>query len=326
VLAEVSDVNEASDVLLDVANLKTYYSGRRGRGVVRAVDDVSFQIRRGETFGLVGESGCGKSTVVRTLLRLAKAHAGEARFEGRDILALRGRELRRTRADMQAIFQDPRASLDPRMQAGALIAEGLVVQGAMSKKDRRARATELAELVGLRPEQLGRYPHEFSGGQQQRIGIARALALRPKLLIADEPVSALDVSVQSQVLNLLTDLQQQLGLTYLFIAHNLSVVEYLSDRVGVMYLGRLVEIGPARELYENPLMPYTEALISAVPGRQAAGRERIVLRGEIPSPSNVPGGCRFRSRCWKAQSVCAESEPQLRQLRDGHWAACHFAE
>ena len=320
-LAAVSD---ASDVLLDVEHLKTYYAGRRRSGAVRAVDDVSFQIRRGETFGLVGESGCGKSTVVRSILRLATAHAGEVRFEGRDILAMRGRELRRTRADIQAIFQDPRASLDPRMRAGDIIAEGLVVQGKLSGKDRRDRAAELAEMVGLRPDQLRRYPHEFSGGQQQRIGIARALALRPKLVIADEPVSALDVSVQSQVLNLLTDLQRRLSLTYLFIAHNLSVVEYLSERVGVMYLGRLVEVAPARELYENPLMPYTEALISAIPGRRA-GRERIVLRGEVPSPTNVPDGCRFRSRCWKAESICAESEPQLRQLSDGHWAACHFA-
>jgi len=320
-LAAVSD---ASDVLLDVEHLKTYYAGRRGSGAVRAVDDVSFQIRRGETFGLVGESGCGKSTVVRSILRLASAHAGEVRFEGRDILAMRGRELRRTRADIQAIFQDPRASLDPRMPAGDIIAEGLVVQGKLSGKDRRARAAELAEMVGLRPDQLRRYPHEFSGGQQQRIGIARALALRPKFVIADEPVSALDVSVQSQVLNLLTDLQRRLSLTYLFIAHDLSVVEYLSERVGVMYLGRLVEVAPARELYENPLMPYTEALISAIPGRRA-GRERIVLRGEVPSPTNVPDGCRFRSRCWKAESICAESEPQLRQLSDGHWAACHFA-
>jgi oligopeptide/dipeptide ABC transporter ATP-binding protein len=320
-LAAVSD---ASDVLLDVEHLKTYYAGRRRSGAVRAVDDVSFQIRRGETFGLVGESGCGKSTVVRSILRLASAHAGEVRFEGRDILAMRGRELRRTRADIQAIFQDPRASLDPRMRAGDIIAEGLVVQGKLSGKDRRDRAAELAEMVGLRPDQLRRYPHEFSGGQQQRIGIARALALRPKLVIADEPVSALDVSVQSQVLNLLTDLQRRLSLTYLFIAHNLSVVEYLSERVGVMYLGRLVEVAPARELYDNPLMPYTEALISAIPGRRA-GRERIVLRGEVPSPTNVPDGCRFRSRCWKAESICAESEPQLRQLSDGHWAACHFA-
>ena len=320
-LAAVSD---ASDVLLDVEHLKTYYAGRRRSGAVRAVDDVSFHIRRGETFGLVGESGCGKSTVVRSILRLASAHAGEVRFEGRDILAMRGRELRRTRADIQAIFQDPRASLDPRMRAGDIIAEGLVVQGKLSGRDRRDRAAELAEMVGLRPDQLRRYPHEFSGGQQQRIGIARALALRPKLVIADEPVSALDVSVQSQVLNLLTDLQRRLSLTYLFIAHDLSVVEYLSERVGVMYLGRLVEVAPARELYENPLMPYTEALISAIPGRRA-GRERIVLRGEVPSPTNVPDGCRFRSRCWKAESICAESEPQLRQLSDGHWAACHFA-
>jgi oligopeptide/dipeptide ABC transporter ATP-binding protein len=313
------------DTLLDVENLRTYYAGRRGSGVARAVDDVSFQIRRGETFGLVGESGCGKSTVVRSILRLVKARAGEIRFEGQDILAMRGRELRRTRAQIQAIFQDPRASLDPRMRAGDIIAEGLVIQRQMSRKERRARAAELAELVGLRPDQMERYPHEFSGGQQQRIGIARALALRPKLVVADEPVSALDVSVQSQVLNLLTELQGKLGLTYLFIAHNLAVVEYISERVGVMYLGRLVEVAPARELYENPLMPYTEALISAIPGRRARGRERIVLRGEVPSPTNVPTGCRFRSRCWKAQSICAESEPQLRQLSDGHWAACHFA-
>jgi oligopeptide/dipeptide ABC transporter ATP-binding protein len=321
----------AAGALLEVDHLKTYFPVHHGAlagsaGVVRAVDDVSFHIRRGETFGLVGESGCGKSTIVRTILRLVAAHSGTIRFEGSDILAMPPREFRRTRPSIQAIFQDPRGSLDPRMTAGDLIAEGLVVQHQLTRRERQERVRDLTGLVGLRPEQLGRYPHEFSGGQQQRIGIARALALRPKLVVADEPVSALDVSVQSQVLNLLTDLQQELGLTYLFIAHNLSVVEYISDRVGVMYLGQLVEVAPAQELYENPRMPYTQALISAIPGRGKAGRERIVLRGDVPSPASVPSGCRFRGRCWRAEDICAEASPPLREITSGHWAACHFAD
>jgi oligopeptide/dipeptide ABC transporter ATP-binding protein len=320
------------DILLDVRNLKTYYpshSGglRRQQNWVRAVDDVSFTIRRGETFGLVGESGCGKSTLGRSVVRLEKPQSGEVLFDGEDVLAQSGKDLKRLRSDLQVIFQDPQGSLDPRMKVRDIIAEGLVVQGTVGRDERAHRVSELATVVGLREEHLDRYAHEFSGGQRQRIGIARALALRPKFVLADEPVSALDMSVQSQVLNLLTELQQDFGLTYLFIAHDLSVVEYISDRVGVMYLGKLVEVAKAEELYADPRMPYTQALLSAIPGNKLPGRrERIVLTGEVPSPLDPPSGCRFRTRCWMAQSVCAAEVPVLREVRPDHWAACHFAE
>jgi oligopeptide/dipeptide ABC transporter ATP-binding protein len=329
---QLAAAGAAEDVLLDVRNLKTYYpshSGglRREHNWVRAVDDVSFTIRRGETFGLVGESGCGKSTLGRSVVRLEKPQSGEVLFDGEDVLAKSGKDLKRLRSDLQVIFQDPHASLDPRMKVADIIAEGLVVQGTVSRDERADRVSELARVVGLREEHLARYAHEFSGGQRQRIGIARALALRPKFVLADEPVSALDMSVQSQVLNLLTDLQEDFGLTYLFIAHDLSVVEYISDRVGVMYLGKLVEVASAEELYADPRMPYTQALLSATPGNEASGRrERIVLSGEVPSPLDPPSGCRFRTRCWMAQSVCAAEVPALREIRPNHWAACHFAE
>jgi peptide/nickel transport system ATP-binding protein/oligopeptide transport system ATP-binding protein len=322
----------ADDVLLDVRNLKTYFPSRSGalgrrQDWVRAVDDVSFTIRRGETFGLVGESGCGKSTLGRSIVRLEKAHSGEVIFDGEDVLSRTGRNLKRLRSDLQVIFQDPHGSLDPRMRVREIIAEGLLVQGTLNRAERDQRVADLVSVVGLREEHLDRYPHEFSGGQRQRIGIARALALRPKFVLADEPVSALDMSVQSQVLNLLSELQADFGLTYLFIAHDLSVVQYISDRVGVMYLGKLVEIAEANELYADPRMPYTQALLSAIPGSQTAGgRERIVLAGEVPSPLDPPSGCRFRTRCWMAQSICAEEVPALREVRPDHWAACHFAE
>jgi peptide/nickel transport system ATP-binding protein/oligopeptide transport system ATP-binding protein len=320
------------NVLLDVRNLKTYYPSRSGvlsrqQDWVRAVDDVSFTIRRGETFGLVGESGCGKSTLGRSVVRLEKAHSGQVIFDGQDVLAQTGRDLKRLRRDLQVIFQDPQGSLDPRMKVRDIIAEGLVVQGTLSRDERVQRVSDLASLVGLRAEHLDRHAHEFSGGQRQRIGIARALALRPKFVLADEPVSALDMSVQSQVLNLLKELQEDFGLTYLFIAHDLSVVEYISDRVGVMYLGKLVEVAKAEDLYADPRMPYTQALLSAVPGNRGPGRrERIVLSGEVPSPLDPPSGCRFRTRCWKAESVCAEEVPALREVVPDHWAACHFAD
>ncbi len=320
------------DILLDVRNLKTYYpahSGvlRRQQNWVQAVDDVSFTIRRGETFGLVGESGCGKSTLGRSVVRLEKPQSGQVLFDGEDVLAQSGRELKRLRRDLQVVFQDPQASLDPRMKVRDIIAEGLVVQGTAGRDERAHRVADLASVVGLREEHLDRYAHEFSGGQRQRIGIARALALRPKFVLADEPVSALDMSVQSQVLNLLNDLQEEFGLTYLFIAHDLAVVEYISDRVGVMYLGKLVEVASSEELYADPRMPYTQALLSAIPGNNATGRrERIVLSGEVPSPLNPPSGCRFRTRCWMAQSVCAAEVPVLREVAPHHWAACHFAE
>ncbi|HEY0181609.1 MAG TPA: oligopeptide/dipeptide ABC transporter ATP-binding protein [Rhodopila sp.] len=327
-----SPVPGADDVLLELRNLRTYYPGGRdwlGRPTtwVKAVDDVSFTIRRGETFGLVSESGCGKTTLGRTILRLEHAQAGQVMFEGEDVLTLPPGRLKQVRRNMQAIFQDPHGSLDPRMTVRQLIAEGLIVQGLLNRDERDARIAHLTEVVGLRREHLDRYPHEFSGGQRQRIGIARALALRPKLVIADEPVSALDVSVQSQVLNLLSDLQQEFGLTYLFVAHDLSVVEYLSDRVGVMYLGRLVELADAETLYDDPRMPYTQALLSAIPGsEQATGRKRIVLGGDVPSPLNPPSGCPFRTRCWRAEAVCAETRPVLREVAPEHWAACHFAD
>jgi peptide/nickel transport system ATP-binding protein/oligopeptide transport system ATP-binding protein len=318
--------------LLEVRNLRTHFPVlggllRRPVAWVKAVDDVSFQIRKGETFGLVGESGCGKTTLGRSIVRLNQPQSGQILFEGTDVAPLRGGSLKRVRREVQMIFQDPYGSLNPRMKVGELIAEGLQIQGGAGRSARMKEAAQLAELVGLRREHLRRYAHEFSGGQRQRIGIARALALKPKLVIADEPVSALDVSIQSQVLNLLSDLQAELGLSYLFIAHDLGVVEYVSDRVGVMYLGRLVELASSEDLYADPRMPYTQALLSAIPTPdRRARKERIVLRGEVPSPLNPPSGCPFRTRCWLAQDVCAEETPPLREIKPGHLAACHFAE
>jgi len=320
------------DVLLELRDLRTWYPV--GRGVLgrnsewlKAVDGVSFTIKRGETFGLVGESGCGKTTLGRSILRLERPRSGQVMFEGEDVLAMSPGRLKRKRRDMQAIFQDPHGSLDPRMKVRDLIAEGLVVQGDMPRDERQARVEELIDVVGLRREHLDRYPHEFSGGQRQRIGIARALALRPKFVLADEPVSALDLSVQSQVLNLLKDLQAEFGLTYLFIAHDLSVVEYISDRVAVMYLGRIVELARAETLYDDPRMPYTKALLSAIPGsEQATGRKRIILTGDVPSPLDPPSGCPFRTRCWLAQDICRDVMPALREVNPGHFAACHFAD
>ena len=321
----------AAETLLELRDLRTWFPARSGllhqhTDWIKAVDDVSFGIRRGETFGLVGESGCGKTTLGRSILRLEKPRSGQIIFEGRDVLALSPAQLKPVRREMQAIFQDPHGSLDPRMSVRQLIGEGLVVQG-VRRDERDARVAELIDVVGLRREYLDRYPHEFSGGQRQRIGIARALATRPKFVLADEPVSALDLSVQSQVLNLLKDLQRDFGLTYLFIAHDLSVVEAVSDRVGVMYLGHLVELASAQALYDDPRMPYTQALLSAIPGsEQATGRKRIVLRGDVPSPLNPPSGCPFRTRCWLAQDVCARERPPLREVGPNHLAACHFAD
>lgn len=320
------------DVLVEIKNLKTYYPSRSGFlrqkvDWVKAVDDVSFNIKRGETFGLVGESGCGKTSLGRSIMRLEQPQSGQVLFEGDDVLSLSPGKLKAVRPNMQFIFQDPHGSLDPRMKIREVISEGLAIQGTVSRDERDDRVEHLIQVVGLRKEHLDRYPHEFSGGQRQRIGIARALALRPKFVVADEPVSALDVSVQSQVLNLLSDLQKEFGLTYLFIAHDLSVVEYFSDRVGVMYLGKLVELGRAEDLYADPRMPYTKALLSAIPGPKEFGRqERIILRGDVPSPLNPPSGCPFRTRCWMAQDVCSRITPALREVRPDHWAACHFAE
>jgi oligopeptide/dipeptide ABC transporter ATP-binding protein len=321
----------SEDVLLDVRNLKTYYPVlggvlRRRVGWVKAVDDVSFSIKSGETLGLVGESGCGKTTVGRSIIRLLKPQAGEVIFDGKNILALPRDQMKAVRKDMQIIFQDPYGSLNPRMPVGDIIGEGLLVHGMKNRKEREEVVQYFLSVVGLRKEYVRRYPHEFSGGQRQRIGIARALALRPKFVVGDEPVSALDVSIQSQVLNLLKDLQGEFGLTYLFIAHDLSVVEYISDRVGVMYLGRMVELATADELYANPRMPYTQALLSAIPiADPEVKKQRIVLQGDVPSPINPPSGCPFRTRCWLAQDICAAERPALREVAPSHWAACHFA-
>ena len=322
---------QTKDDLLVVQGLKKFFPVkggllRRTVAQVKAVDNVSFTIKRGETLGLVGESGCGKSTTGRTILRLLPATDGTVKFEGRDVLAAKGRDLKALRRDMQIVFQDPYASLDPRIVVGESIAEGLKIHGVGNTKERNDRVRQVMQKVGLRPDLARRFPHEFSGGQRQRIGIARALIMEPKLIVCDEPVSALDVSIQAQVLNLLRDLQHELGLTYLFIAHNLSVVEHISDRVGVMYLGWIVELAERAELFRNPLHPYTKALMSAIPVPDPTVRhERILLAGDVPSPLRPPSGCRFHTRCWMAQEVCKTDVPAFEEKVPAHWAACHFA-
>jgi oligopeptide/dipeptide ABC transporter ATP-binding protein len=301
---------------------------QRKVGAVQAVDGISFDVLRGETLGLVGESGCGKSTTARLLLRLMDPTSGSIRFEGQEIADLSGARLKRLRQDMQMIFQDPYSSLNPRKTVGTIISEPFSIQGMHSGEgERKKTVQELMDLVGLNPEHYNRYPHEFSGGQRQRIGVARALALKPKLIIADEPVSALDVSIQAQILNLLRQLQRDFGLTVVFIAHDLSVVRHMCDRVAVMYLGRIVEMASSDELYGHPRMPYTGALMSAVPvadPRLAAAKKRQVLAGDVPSPTNPPAACRFHTRCWKAQEICRQEDPPLEPKEGGNLAACHF--
>jgi oligopeptide transport system ATP-binding protein len=324
----------ASTALLRASGLHKHFPIRRGLlqrkvGAVQAVDGLDFEVLRGETLSLVGESGCGKTTTGRLLTRLLEPSAGSIVFDGRDITHLPAHRMRPLRRDIQMIFQDPYSSLNPRHTVGTIIAAPFRIQGVKPPNGIRAAVQQLLELVGLNPEHYNRYPHEFSGGQRQRIGIARTLALRPKLIVADEPVSALDVSIQAQVINLLEDLQDELDLTYLLIAHDLSVVRHVSDRVAVMYLGKIVELGDRNAVYTQPLHPYTVALLSAVPvldPKRLSGNRRILLTGDVPSPLNPPGACRFHTRCWKAQQICRTQEPLLAELIPGHHVACHFPE
>ncbi|HEX9115359.1 MAG TPA: ABC transporter ATP-binding protein, partial [Anaerolineae bacterium] len=319
-----------NETLLRVDNLVKHFPITRGIilqrkvGAVHAVDGISFAIRRGETFGLVGESGCGKSTTGRTILQLYRPTSGHVYFDGNDLAALKGEELRKMRRRMQMIFQDPYASLNPRMTVGEIIAEPMLIHGTAKGRAAQERVEYLLNLVGLNPAFVNRYPHEFSGGQRQRVGVARALALQPPFIVCDEPISALDVSIQAQVVNLLEDLQAQFGLTYLFIAHDLSMVRHISTRVGVMYLGIIVELAPTNVLYSEPRHPYTQALLSAVPVPDPTveeKRQRIILQGDVPSPVNLPTGCRFRTRCRLAQEICSQKVPEWREVAPDHWAA-----
>jgi oligopeptide transport system ATP-binding protein len=324
-----------AEALLEVRDLKKHFPIMKGLfsrvvGAVKAVDGVSFTVQRGETLGLVGESGCGKTTTGRCILRLIEPTSGEVRFEGQDVAGLPKRELRAMRRRMQIVFQDPYSSLNPRLTVGSMLGEALAVHRIASGQAARDRVAELLQMVGLAADHARRYPHEFSGGQRQRLGIARALAVEPKLIVLDEPVSALDVSIQAQIINLLQDLQRQLGLTYLFVAHDLSVVEHISTRVAVMYLGRIVELADRETLYQDPRHPYTKSLLSAVPIPDPTRRkERIVLKGDVPSPARPPSGCRFHPRCPLAEQVqglarCSGEDPPLREVAPGHWVACHF--
>lgn len=319
-----------NEVILSVKNLKKYFPIRSGVfqkvvGHVKAVDDVSFELRKGETLGLVGESGCGKSTTGRTILRLIEKTEGEVMFEGKDIYKLSREELRKLRPNMQIIFQDPYSSLNPRMTVGEIVGEALIEHGMADKNTVKSKVEEVLEMCGLSSYYIKRYPHEFSGGQRQRIGIARALALNPKFIVCDEPVSALDVSIQSQIVNLLCELQQKFNFSYLFISHDLSVVKHISHRVGVMYLGSLVELADKKEIFKNPIHPYTKALLSAVPVPDPTlKRERIILEGDIPSPANPPKGCKFHTRCPYKMDICKEVAPEYKDIGNNHFVACHL--
>ncbi|MEK7722883.1 MAG: dipeptide ABC transporter ATP-binding protein [Acidobacteriota bacterium] len=320
---ENSSVKTQKEELIKIKNLVKHFPVENSDDVVKAVDGVSFDILAGETLGLVGESGCGKSTVGRCILRLIEPTSGEVWFENKEVLSLNKNDLRPLRREMQIIFQDPYASLNPRLSILSIISEPLVIHGIGNKTEQKDRVADLLKRVGLDPDYMFRYPHEFSGGQRQRLGVARALALNPKLIIADEPVSALDVSVQAQVVNLLQDLQAEFGLTYLFISHGLAVVEHISNRVAVMYLGKIVEIATAQELYENAIHPYTQALLSAIPiPDPKLQRKRIILKGDVPTPINPPSGCRFRTRCPLATEECSQIVPDLREISAGHYSAC----
>jgi oligopeptide transport system ATP-binding protein len=325
---------ENNDVLLEVKGLKMYFPITRGIivqkhvGDIKAVDDISFQVRRGETLGLVGESGCGKSTTGRAILQLYRPTEGQVLFKEEDLTNLKGETLRRKRREMQMIFQDPYASLNPRMTVGGIVSEPLEVHNIFrTRKERQERVQELLRVVGLNPYFVNRYPHEFSGGQRQRIGVARALAVNPEFIVCDEPISALDVSIQAQIINLLQDLQSEFGLTYLFIAHDLSVVRHISDRITVMYLGKLMELADQAELYAHPLHPYTQALLSAVPIPDPVieeKRQQVILEGDVPSPANPPKGCNFSTRCPQVMDICRQEDPEFKDLGDGHWVACHL--
>jgi oligopeptide/dipeptide ABC transporter ATP-binding protein len=333
-MGETATVPVASDELMRIDDLVKYFpikSGvvKRTVGHVHAVDGVSLTIRTGETLGLVGESGCGKTTLSRTILKLVEPTSGRIVFDGEDITTFKRRRMRPYRREMQIVFQDPYASLNPRLTVRNIVGEPLKIHGVGGRGEYKARVDELLRVVGLSPEHANRFPHEFSGGQRQRIGVARALALNPRLVVLDEPVSALDVSIRAQVINLLEHLQQELALTYLFVSHDLSVVRHVSDRVAVMYLGKIMESGSRQDIYERPTHPYTQALLSAVPiehPSQRGKKARIVLTGDVPSPADPPSGCRFRTRCWKAQEICAEVEPPLEKRGPGHVSACHFPE
>ncbi len=325
-------LHDSRRVLLEVKNLVKYFPVRAGvfqrvAHQVQAVDDVSFQIFQGEILGLVGESGCGKTTLGRTMLRLLKPTSGEVWFDGTDLLSLSDREMKRRRRDMQIIFQDPYTSLDPHMTVGESVGEGLRIHQRLSQRDRNELVVEMLRKVGLESYHVRRYPHEFSGGQRQRIGIARSIALQPKFIVADEPVSALDVSIQAQILNILKDLQQEFGLTYLFIAHNMSVIEHISDRIAVMYLGKVVELASREQLFADPLHPYTQALMSAIPVPDPhVRRRRVILNGDAPSPVSPPQGCRFHPRCPAAMDVCSHEEPMFLKVQPGHYAACWLSQ